>query len=138
MLSKNLDLKFNNSNLKSPNLKIRTYLFSLEIIKFINSLPKTNSFLTIGNQLLRSATSVGANIIEAQASSSRKDFIKFFQIALKSANETTYWLSLLRDAFKQLEEKCKILLSETEEISKMLGRSLITLKSGQKDSPSSF
>lgn len=135
MLSKNLDLKLNSSNTKSPNLRIRSYLFSLEIIKFINSLTKTNSFLVIGNQLLRSATSVGANIIEAQASSSRRDFIKFFQISLKSANETTYWLSLLRDSFKELEEKSKTLLSEIEEISKMLGRSLITLKSGQERNP---
>lgn len=132
MLSKNLDLKSNNFNIKSPNLRIRSYLFSLEVIKFINSLPKTNSFLTIGNQLLRSATSIGANIIEAQASSSRRDFIKFFQIALKSANETTYWLSLIRDGFKEFVERCKILLSENEEISKMLGRSLITLKSGER------
>lgn len=132
MLSKNLDLKSNSLNTKSSNLRVRTYLFSLEIIKFISSLPKTNIFLIINNQLLRSATSIGANIIEAQASSSRRDFIKFFQIALKSANETTYWLSLLRDSFKELEERCKILLSEAEEISRMLGKSLITLKSGTK------
>lgn len=132
MLSKNLDLKSNNLNIKSPNLRIRSYLFSLEIIKFINSLPKTNLFLTIANQLLRSATSIGANIIEAQASSSRKDFIKFFQIALKSANETTYWLSLLRDGFKDFIDQSIKLLSEVDEISKMLGKSLITLKSGER------
>ncbi len=136
MLSKNLDLKSNNSSTKSPNLRIRSYLFSLEIIKFINSLPKTNSFLTIGNQLLRSATSIGANIIEAQGASSRRDFIKFFQIALKSANETTYWLSLLRDGFKDFINQSTKLLSELEEISKMLGRSLITLKLGQEHNSS--
>lgn len=135
MLSNNLDLKSNNLNLKSPNLRIRSYLFSLEIIKFINSLPKTNLFLTIGNQLLRSATSIGANIIEAQASSSRRDFIKFFQIALKSANETTYWLSLLRDSFKNFMEQSIRLLSEANEISKMLGKSLITLKSKKEVRP---
>lgn len=50
------------------------------------------------NQLIRSATSVGANLFEARASSSRLEFKKFYEIALKSANETKYWLCMLRDA----------------------------------------
>ena len=52
----------------------------------------------INDQLLRSATSIGANVIEAQAASSRKDYTNFFAYALKSANECKFWLGLLRDS----------------------------------------
>ena len=67
-------------------------------------------------------------IVEAKASSSKKDFIKFYEIALKSANETKYWLGLLRDATNADKNKVNQLLKEVEEISKMLGSSLLTLK----------
>jgi len=86
----------------------------------------------ISDQLLRSATSIGANIVEAKASSSKRDFIKFYEIALKSANETEYWLGLLRDATQADKNKTNQLLVEVEEISKMLGSSLLTLKNKKK------
>jgi len=63
--------------------------------------------------------------VEAKSSSSRRDFIKFYEIALKSANESKYWFGLLRDA---TQSDVNDLLSELEEISKMLGASVITLK----------
>lgn len=78
---------------------------------------------------MRSATSIGANIVEAKSSSSRRDFIKFYEISLKSANETKYWwLGLLRDATTVDKTEIEKLLIEIEEISKMLGASLLTLK----------
>ena len=86
----------------------------------------------ISDQLLRSATSIGANIVEAKASSSKRDFIKFYEIALKSANETEYWLGLLKDATQADKNKTNQLLVEVEEISKMLGSSLLTLKNKKK------
>lgn len=67
-------------------------------------------------------------MIEGQAASSRRDFIKSYEIALKSANETKYWLSLLRDSYKELGLRCSILLDESTEICKMLGSSVLTLK----------
>lgn len=79
------------------NNKERTFCFSLEIIRYLKLLPQDYVNQTIGKQLLRSATSIGANVIEAQAGSSRKDFSNYYQIALKSANETKYWLELLID-----------------------------------------
>lgn len=87
----------------------------------------------IGDQLLRAATSIGANIVEAQAASSRRDFARFYEIALKSANETKYWLCLLRDSAilgdtSEVEE----LLEEAIEISRILGSSLLTLKGKKK------
>ncbi len=118
-------------NIKTTNnLKYRSYGFSLNIINLLELLPKNYIYQTIGKQLLRSATSIGANIIEAQAGRTRKDFANFYQIALKSANETKYWLSILKEKIRIKKENDKILelLEEAIAISKMLGASLITLK----------
>ena len=82
----------------------------------------------IGDQLLRAATSVGANLIEAKASSSKKDFIRFYEIALKSANETCYWLTLLRDSNLVNNSELSPILIEIKEIANMIGASLLTLK----------
>lgn len=116
-----------NANVKS-NIKYRAYYFSLEVIKFVAEFPNEKLFWIISDQLLRSATSVGANLVEAKSSSSKRDFIKYYEIALKSANETKYWLCLLRDGTKMNKDKISRLLQEIEEISKMLGSSLLTLK----------
>lgn len=122
-----------NHNLKPKSeLKYRCYYYSINIIKFLQSLPEKKIYWVISDQLLRSATSVGANIVEAKSSSSKRDFIKFYEIALKSANETKYWLGLLRDATESDEDKIRQLLKEIEEISKMLGSSLLTMKNKNK------
>ncbi len=117
--------------LKTKNiLKYRAYKFSLEIIDLLTQLPQNYIFRILGKQLLRSATSIGANIIEAQAGRTKKDFINFYQIALKSANETKYWLCLLKEKIKAKEVKINIgkLLDEANQINNMLGASLLTLK----------
>ena len=120
--------QIHNANFKSKNVKIRAYNFSLEIITFVNGLPNKRAFWIIGDQLMRAATSIGANMIEVQAASSKRDFIRFYEIALKSANETKYWLSLLKDSNEELQSQCKELLQEATEISNMLGSSVLTLK----------
>ena len=118
----------NNSKFKT-DLKKRAYLYALEIIKFIDILDRRDlSVRIIGNQLLRSATSIGANIIEAQAGSTKRDFTNFFSYALKSANESKFWLGLIRDSKKGDEEKSNKLLKETNEIANILGSSILTLK----------
>lgn len=134
MISQNSNRKTQNynSNLKSNDVKVRAYRFSLEVIRFVNELPNKRAFWSIGDQLLRAATSIGANMIEAQASSSRREFIKFYEIALKSANETKYWICLLRDSYQDLKPRCYELLKEAEEISNMLGSSILTLKGKKK------
>lgn len=99
MHTQNAKVKTQNHNAKSKiELKYRCYYFSISIIKFLATLPEKKVFWIIADQLLRSATSIGANIVEAKSASSKRDFIKFYEIALKSANETKYWLGLLRDA----------------------------------------
>ena len=108
--------------------KTRSYQFALKIIEFIDKLPHDMSTQIIAKQLLRAATSIGANIIEAQASSSRRDFTNFFNHSLKSANETKYWLELLKDANKADRETINALLKESDEIANILGSSILTLK----------
>ena len=83
-------------------------------------------------QLIRSGTSVSANIIEAQSASSKKDYINFYTHALKSANESKLWISLIRDADKINKEEAEKLLAETIEIAKILGKSIITMKNKNK------
>lgn len=105
--------------------KTRTYQFALKTISFIESLSKDTTTQTITKQLLRLATSIGANIIEAQASPSRKDFTNFFNHALKSANETRYWLELLKDTGKVTDEAVNILIQEVDGIANILGSSIL-------------
>jgi four helix bundle protein len=127
----NLKSQNYNSNFKT-NLKYRCYCFSISIIKFSDTLPNKRVYWVILDQLLRSATSVGANIVEAKSASSKKDFKKFYEIALKSANETKYWLGLLRDATEADKIRINNLLDEIHEISNMLGSSILTMKNKKK------
>ena len=113
-------------------LKDRTYQYFIRMIEFLDNLPKDNSTQIISKQLLRSATSIGANIVEAQASSSKKDFTKYFNYSLKSANESVYWLSLLKDAKKINNNQMEYLLNEAKELAKILGSSILTLKGKNK------
>jgi len=79
--------------------------------------------------LLRSATSIGANIVEGSAGSSRKDWLKFLIIALKSANETKYWLCLIRDTMDCDKNKVLEILPEADELSKIIAS--IIIRSGK-------
>lgn len=106
----------------------RVYRFALDIITFVEQLPKGQVSNVISEQLLRSATSIGANVIEAQGASSRKDYANFFAHALKSANETKFWLGLLGDSHKADKDATGILLKEVTELAKILATSILTLK----------
>jgi four helix bundle protein len=106
----------------------RVYQFALDIIRYVEQLPKEQTSRIISGQLLRSATSIGANVVEAQGASSRKDYTNFFSYALKSANETKFWLGLLRDSGKSEREATDKLLKETTEIANILAASILTLK----------
>lgn len=108
--------------------KKRLYNFVLKLIKFIDSLPKDNVSRIIGDQLLRSGTSVLGNYIEATSSSSRKDFTNYFNHSLKSANESKLWIALLRDSGRASSKASEWFLKELDEISKVFAKSIITLK----------
>ncbi len=90
----------NNEDPKIYNLGIleeKTYAFALRIIKAYNFLTSKNEYV-LSKQLLRAGTSIGANCREATYAQSKMDFINKLSIALKEANETTYWLELLHDS----------------------------------------
>lgn len=119
-----------NSKFKS-DLTARCYTFSLGIIALTDRLPQKRSAWVISDQLIRSATSVGANLVEGKAASSRLEFKKFYEIALKSANETKYWLNLLRDSRLVPKEDISTHLNEVTEIANMLAQGVLTLKKKQ-------
>ncbi|WP_367186235.1 four helix bundle protein [Mucilaginibacter sp.] len=114
---------------KPYDIKHRCYQFSKEIVLFISTAKYDRIYFSIFDQLIRSGTSVGANIIEAKSGSSTKDFRNFYVIALKSANETKYWICLIRDTILLNEkERLNKLLSEVDEISKIIASIIINLK----------
>jgi four helix bundle protein len=110
------------------DFKRRLYQWTIDLIGFIERLPKNMSSDVMGKQLLRSGTSVIANHTEASAASSRRDFTNFFTYSLKSANESKLWLALLRDTKSDIAPQASLLLAEITEISNILGSSLLTLK----------
>lgn len=110
------------------NLRQRCYQFGLNAIRLADVMPNKRSSWILSDQFVRSATSIGANLVEATASSSRLEFKKFYEISLKSANETKYWLGLIRDANFADEKSINTLLSEVDELSKMIGAGVIKLK----------
>jgi len=120
-------VKYTKQNSKLDT-KVRAYKFALQVINLMDSLSNNRAEVIIGDQLLRSATSIGANIIEAQAASSRKDFRNFLNHPLKSANETRFWLGLLRDSGKKTEEEINPLMKEAKELANILASSVLTLK----------
>jgi len=102
--------------------------FSIKVVALSENIGRKRINWPIAQQLIRSATSIGANVVEAQASSSKRDFIKFFEIALKSANETKYWLIIVKEIMPGLKNQARNLLGEVNEIAKVIGSSILTLK----------
>jgi four helix bundle protein len=117
----------NNEDFKKM-LKLRAFNLARSIIKLVNKFPSNRAAWVIADQLIRAATSIGANIIEAQAASSKKDFINFLNHALKSGNETKFWLALSKDLNEKLISDIEKYLKETDELVKILGSSIATLK----------
>lgn len=113
-------------------LIIRAFNLARKIIRLVDKFPSKRSAWVIAGQLLRAATSIGANIIEAQAASSRKDFINFLNHALKSGNETKFWLALAKDLDEKLIKEISELLKETDELVRILGSSIATMKGKNK------
>lgn len=110
--------------------KKRCFLFSLTVIRIEDTLGNKRSTRIIFDQLLRSAMSIGANVVEGGNSASKREFINFFQIALKSSSETLYWLALLREI--QSEKSFDTLIMECTEIKKMLTSIIMNTKSNSK------
>ena len=106
-------------------IRDRCLEFSLSIIEFIESINVKRIYYSILDQLLRSSTSICANIVEGKSAHSKKDFIKYYEIALKSTNETKYWLMIIKDGLKINVKVAEKLLIEANEISKILATIII-------------
>ena len=106
----------------------RTFKFSARIIKLANNLPKNPAGFAIANQIVRSGTSIGANIQEAQSAPSKKDFANKLSISLKEARETGYWLDLIVESELVGKSRIVSLRQECEEVIKILVSSLKSIK----------
>ena len=113
---------------KNEQFKKRLYKFTLDLIREVEQLPKEQVTRVITDQLVRSVTSICANYIEWYPASSRSDFTNYFNHSLKSANESKFWVALLRDSSKMQEKKADEFLAELDQISKILGSSILTLR----------
>lgn len=114
---------------KPFDIKHRCYQFSKELVQFISTAKYERIYFSMFDQLLRSGTSIGANIIEAKSGSTTKDFRNFYTIALKSANETKYWLCLIRDTIlTNKKENINMLITEADELSKIIASIVINLQ----------
>ena len=115
-----------NSNSKSKkeskifDIRDRTFHFGVKIVKLVRSLPRDTAGFAIGNQIIRSGTSIGANVEEAQNCGSRKEFVHTMTISLKEARETEYWLKILNEVKLADKDLIGNLLLEVNELIKIL------------------
>jgi four helix bundle protein len=117
--------------MEKPNIILdKTYDFALKIIQLYLKLKYEKEF-ELGKQLLKSGTSIGANSEEGAGAQSKKDFVAKFSIALKEARETKYWLRLIRDSKLVDENSAKSLISDCEELIRILTAILKSAKKQQ-------
>ena len=102
--------------------------FSASVIRYCSSLHKNPIEKHISLQLVRSATSCGANYEESRGAESRSDFIHKIQLVLKELRESFYWIKLLKELEKGDSDKIVMLYSEAEELIKIISKSVVTAK----------
>lgn len=106
--------------------------FSISMVKLSTLLKKEKIDYDIVDQIRRSGTSVGANVHEAKSSVSRKELIKYYAIALKSANETDFWFEVIQKGYDIKNENLTKCREELKEIEKILAKIIINLKETQE------
>lgn len=106
---------------KDNIIQIKSYNFAVRIIKLYQHLSQEKKEFVLSKQLLRSGTSIGANVEEAIGGQSRKDFFAKLTIAYKEARESHYWIRLLKDTDFLSEKESASLITDIEEILKIIG-----------------
>ena len=106
----------------------KSFLFAVRIVKLCRYLREQKHEWILTKQLIRSGTSIGANVVEAQQAQSKADFIAKLSIALKETVETKYWLRLLKATEYLSEEESKSMISDCSELEKLLTAILKTMK----------
>ena len=119
----------------AEELKRRTKAFALRIIRLVESLPNASSARVVGNQLLRSGTSVGANYRAACRARSQADFISKIGVVEEEADESAYWLELLVEAGIFPNDRIKDLLNEANELTAIFTSSGRTAKQSAAHKP---
>ena len=109
-------------------LKDKSYKFALRIVKLYKHLSEEKREYVLSKQVLRSGTSIGANIAEGNQAQSKADFIHKLSIAHKESFETEYWLCLLRDGDFITEKQAESLINDCQEVQKILTSSIKTAK----------
>ncbi|MBR6130645.1 MAG: four helix bundle protein [Bacteroidales bacterium] len=122
---------------KSNVLQEKSYNFAIRIVKLAQFLREKKSEYILSKQLIRSGTSIGANIEEASGAQSDSDFIAKLHISLKEAKESHYWIRLLRDTDFITQAQAESMLTDLNEIITLLTRSLKTIKSKKNKSEDS-
>ncbi len=107
-------------HLSPKDIHKRTFDFAIRIVKMLDRLPRTLAAVEIGRQVLRSGTSVGANVQEADAAESKKDFIHKMAIARKEAQETRFWLGIIQTAILPNDVEVAALWKECDELARIL------------------
>jgi len=115
--------------MNKEDLKLRTKQFALRAMKLTEALPQTQSGRVIGNQLIRSDTSIGANYRSACRGRSKAEFISKLGIALEEADESAYWLELIIESKLLKKDLVESLLGEANELAAILFTSIKTAKS---------
>ena len=115
-----LRLLFKGKIVNETDMKMRTKRFALDVIQLISMLPKTTEGRVVGNQLIRSGTSVGANYRAACRGKSKADFIAKLGIVEEEADESCYWLEILIDGNILPPEDVQALLKEANEITAII------------------
>ena len=110
------------------NIQNKSFLFAVRIVKMCKVLRTERKEFTLSGQLLRSGTSIGANVSEAQQAQSRADFVSKLNIALKEAKETEYWLRLLAATDYMSKKEYDSIAFDCEELIKILVASIKTIK----------
>jgi four helix bundle protein len=108
--------------------KKRLYTFTLRLIEFIDKLPHGNVSRRIGDQMLRSGTSIIGNFVEGQSASSKRDSANYLNTSLKSSNESKLWLALLRDSGRAQRDDISWFLDELDELSKIFASSVLLFR----------
>lgn len=110
------------------DIKERTKEFAVVIVKFTIELKKQGIEYPLRDQLLRSGTSIGANVKEAKASSTKKELIRFYEIALRSADETEFWMEIIKDGYEMKNNDFEPVQKELKEITRIIATIVINLK----------
>ncbi len=111
--------------IKPYSIQERCLLFSKSVVNFVKTTQYERVFTSMFDQLIRSSTSIGANVVESKSGSSKKDWLKFMIIALKSSNETIYWLRLIEETIVIDKQQSKDLLIEANELSNIIAKIII-------------